>query len=1309
MTKLATRMAQYGRLQEFQPENEKISAYLERVDLFFDAYDVADPKKVSILLNNIGVKTYGLLRSLTAPRAPKEKTLAELTTLLQSHYEPTPIVIAERYRFHRRDQTAEESVADYVAELRRQAMHCKFEDTTDFLEESLRDRFVCGLRAESTRKRLLTEDKLTFKKAVELAQSLETATKDAQQLKEPEKFGTVHRIVSPPGRKECYRCGRTNHSAGECKFKETTCFNCGKRGHIKKVCRSASKPLDGGPKATRQPKRRDFRTRTKYVHREESEGTGNDDLEIYSIGKPSTQPIQVELRVNGKPLMMEMDTGAAVSLISKRKLREVLPKLKIRKSKVVLRTYTAESIPVEGEIQVTVQYGEQSKNLTLYVTKGDGPCLLGREWLRSIRLDWKVIGLTLVDKSQSKLDALLKKYIEIFNDELGTMTEFKAKLQMREDATPKFCRPRPMSFALKQSVEQELARMEEKGILIKVSHSEWATPIVPVPKKDGRVRVCGDYKITVNQGLDVDQHPLPKPDDLFATLAGGKFFTKLDLSAAYQQMLLEEESKCYLTINTHLGLFQFTRLPFGVASAPAIFQRAMDMILQGVQGVICYIDDILIAGSTSEEHLQKLEEVLQRLKAHGVRLKKEKCAFMRNSVEYLGHVVNAEGRCTLPSKVEAIVQAPQPENAQQLRSFLGLLNYYSKFVPNLASTLHPLNQLLQQDVKWRWTKECANAFEKAKEGLVSSKVLSHYNTDLPLKMAADASAYGVGAVISHVFPDGSERPIAFASRTLSKSEKNYAQIEKEALGLVYGVRHFHQYLYGRSFTLVTDHKPLVTILGPKSGIPSLAAARLQRWAITLSAYQYQIEFKRTHDHANADGLSRLPLPVTQSIEPTDAEVFTVAQVDSLPVTSAQLGLATRRDPLLSKVWLYTKSGWPQQIPECLEPYRRRRHELSLQGDCLLWGMRVVVPKRHQEKVLQELHSGHQGIAKMKSVARSYDRWPGLDRSLESMVKNCQPCQQVQSTPAVAPLHPWVWPSKPWQRLHIDFAGPVKGKMFLVVVDAHSKWPEVIEMATTTASKTIEELRKLFATYGLPEQVVSDNGPQFTSEEFIDFMKKNHIKSIRSTPYHPSTNGLVERFVQTLKRALRTSEASGRSVQHRLANFLMSYRSSPHTTTNRTPCELFLKREIRTRLDLLRPDSAVEVREKQASQKKHHDRRARPCEYGVGDSVMARNYRDGPKWMTGVVIERKGPLSYIIQMESGMLWRRHVDQLRDGVTAIIPESDTDIPVGPDTDTPCFSETRSPSQVEGINDTAETTERRYPSRSRHPPVRYSGDSN
>ena len=248
------------------------------------------------------------------------------------------------------------------------------------------------------------------------------------------------------------------------------------------------------------------------------------------------------------------------------------------------------------------------------------------------------------------------------------------------------------------------------------------------------------------------------------------------------------------------------------------------------------------------------------------------------------------GLHTLTSMLEAILQAPEPQNVPQLRSFLGLLNYFSKFVPNLATVLHPLNRLLKHDVKWRWTPECADAFKLAKEGLASSEVLAHYDPTLPIKIAADASAYGIGAVISHTYPDGSERPVAFASRTLLSSERIYVQIDKEALALVYGVRHFHPYMYGRDFTLVTDHKPLTTILSPQKGIPSLAAARLERWAIILSTYQYEIEFRRTQDHGNADGISRLPLPnVQMNNTPSEAEIFNVAHIDSLPITAPQLG------------------------------------------------------------------------------------------------------------------------------------------------------------------------------------------------------------------------------------------------------------------------------------------------------------------------------------------------------------------------------------------------------------------------------------
>ena len=312
----------------------------------------------------------------------------------------------------------------------------------------------------------------------------------------------------------------------------------------------------------------------------------------------------------------------------------------------------------------------------------------------------------------------------------------------------------------------------QRVFIAKVATSDWAAPIVAVPncKKDGTYRLYGDYKVTTNSVLEVEQYPLPNPTDLFASLAGGKSFTTLDLPQAYQQLLLDDDSKKYTTINTHKGLYQYTRLPFGIASAPAIFQKTMDTILQGIPHVCCYLDDILVTGKDDAEHLQVLEEVFCRLEKHGLRLKREKCSFMKSSVEYLGHRIDATGIHTLPSKLQAIQDAPEPQNVAQLRSFLGLLNY-GKFIGNLSTLIHPLNELLKMDNPWNWTQECAKAFVDAKEALTSSTVLAHFDPKLPITLAGDASSYGIGAVISHVYPDGSERPIAFASRTLTKSEE----------------------------------------------------------------------------------------------------------------------------------------------------------------------------------------------------------------------------------------------------------------------------------------------------------------------------------------------------------------------------------------------------------------------------------------------------------------------------------------------------------------------------------------------------------
>ena len=864
------------------------------------------------------------------------------------------------------------------------------------------------------------------------------------------------------------------------------------KGHIARVCKN--------------------RSQAKWVGAEENPGVEQSYV-ISCVGKSHSPAMVAKVCINGSWIRMEVDTGAAVSIVSEctyRGLRSVT----LKKSRVFLRTYSAEPLVVLGEADVEVQYKGQPLKLRLIVVKGDGPSLMGREWIRRMEIDWK----TLCRDSRlaihqvpsqvlgSPVESLIQRYSDLFRNDLGKMRHFKATLKLLPDVQPKFHRPRPVPFALKEAVERELDRLEEAGVIEKVTHCEWAAPVVVVPKKNGTVRLCGDYKVSINQALVVDQYPLPKPSDLFAALSGGKWFTKLDLAQAYTQMELDEVSRQFVAINTHRGLYQYTRLPFGIASAPAIFQRAMDTILQGMSGVLCYLDDTLIVGKNKEEHLATVEEVLKRLQNEGLRVNKGKCCFLTTSVQYLGHRIDANGIHATGEKLDAVLMAPVPSSVPQLRSFLGMINYYSKFIPNLATLLNPLNELLRKDVQWKWTDQREQAFKQAKQCLTSPNVLVHYDPTLPIKLAGDASAYGIGAVISHTLPDGSERPIAFTSRTLNASERNYAQLEKEALSLIFGVKKFHEYLYGRRFTLLTDHKPLTTILGPKTGVPPLAAARLQRWALLLSACEYDLEFRPTAQHANADGLSRLPLSIIADAgtATSDSDVFNVGQIEALPVTAMQLRKVTRQDPILSKVVTFTRNGWPSIVPENLKPYWTRRNELTVEGDCLMWGIRVVVPAKLQEHVLQELHKEHPGASRMKALARSYLWWPGLDKCLEEKAKSCLSCQEVKNNPPVAPLHPWIWPTQPWKRVHIDFAGPFKSHMFLVVIDAHSKWPEVKMMQSTTSQRTIEVLRELFSSYGLPEQVVSDNGPQFVSAEFETFMRNNGIKHIRCAPYHPSS-------------------------------------------------------------------------------------------------------------------------------------------------------------------------------------------------------------
>ena len=406
-------------------------------------------------------------------------------------------------------------------------------------------------------------------------------------------------------------------------------------------------------------------------------------------------------------------------------------------------------------------------------------------------------------------------------------------------------------------------------------------------------------------------------------------------------------------------------------------------------------------------------------------------------------------------------------------------------------------------------------------------------------------------------------------------------------------------------------------------------------------------FKSGDSQANADAFSRLPLSESTADVPVPGDTIfmleTLRTGDS-PVTAAEIKSWTDKDPILSRVRNMALTGWQAHASNdaTFRPYKQRECELSVQDGCVLWGHRVVIPPAGREAVMRTLHDAHPGITRMKGLARSFVWWPGIDADLEGKVKGCQACQEHGKAPAVAPLHPWEWPARPWSRLHLDFAGPFLGKMFMVVVDAHSKWLDVAVVTTPSSQQAIKVLRNLFAMHGLPEMIVSDNGSAFTSAEFQTFVKRNGIRHVRSAPYHPSSNGQAERVVQTFKEAILKTTGD---LDTRLARFLFQYRLTPHTTTGLSPAEMLLGRRPRSHLDLLHPDISPKVTQRQELQKEAHDQHAKYRKFQNGDLVYARNFHGSPTWVPGVVTAMSGPVSMVIQLEDGQAVRRHTDHVK----------------------------------------------------------------
>lgn len=979
----------------------------------------------------------------------------------------------------------------------------------------------------------------------------------------------------------------------------------------------------------------------------------------------------MNVSINGIVIDLQFDSGSDLTIISEKNwLKLNSPKLSA--VNFVVRDAQEKCMEFLGQFDCRVELFGTIKTAKCFVSPKD--CnLFGISWItlfelwsRPINAFCKIVHHNF--NRQNAINLIEKNYDDLFSDSLGLCNSFTAKLQLKTNASPVFIPKRPVPYHIMPEVDEELQRLETLGVITPTSHSEWAAPIVVVRKANNKIRICGDYSTGLNSMLDTNRYPIPTLEELYNRLVSGRVFATIDLSDAYLQIGVCEESKKMLTIHTHRGLYQFLRMPPGISSAPALFQRLVDQLIAGLDNVVGYFDDLCIAGRDEEHLFQTIETVLNRLRDNGFHIRREKCKFFAEEIKFLGNIINKDGLKADPDKIAAIVDLPPPTDIKSLRSFLGAINFYGKFIKNMSHLSAPLNHLLKNGVKWNWSKQCQQSFEKFKEILLSDLVLTHYQQDLPIQVAADASSYAIGAQLSHEFDDGSIKAIAYASRTLTKTERSYSQIEREALALIFAVKHFHRYIFGKKFTLVTDHKPLLAIFGSKKGIAVHAANRIQRWQLILHAYQFDIKYTSTTDFGYVDVLSRLikdrPPEDEYIIACTKFEEQSISELDDsirrFPITHQQIVNAMAHSEEMALLKYYIANGWPTS-PELI-PYRevasfyKVKDLLSELNSCLLYRNRLIVPFVYRNQILKRLHEAHPGQERMVSLARSYVYWPGIDAQIRQFVKECDNCQRAGKTPIRSVLYSWPEATRPWQRIHIDYASR-NGENFLVVVDSYSKWPEIVQTTSTTTEKTIEILQNLCTTWGLPETLISDNGTQFTSAMFQEFCQESGIEHIRSSPHFPMSNGQAERFVQTLKQSLeKMTDESPTSTK--LRKMLFAYRMTPHASTpgGVSPAEKFIGRKLNSTLSLLFKKEREEIPSRNEQMEKQYNQKhgAKHRTFNEGDKVYARYFQNNRFiWVLGLILNRIGNVNYdvCIEFQSGRQRRirSHANQLKPRAT------------------------------------------------------------
>lgn len=1310
---------------------------------YTDSFDgvitgLSEPDLIRLLLMKLSPAVYRSFDDYIMPKKPGEMTLAENVEVLTKLFGNKKSIFSIRFECLNLEKLPSDDYYVYAG---------KVNNMTEQSEWSKMNKddlkclfFILGLRDSSDtelRLRLLTlmdrnseaSKKTSIDDLVKEIGRIKCLLNDTKLVEVQQPIApTINAISSdvsskkPWTKRPCRHCGGP-HYDNKCTFRENKCKTCGKFGHKDGYCNL-------------------IRPNRQNANEQQSSFKQNSVRQVNSVVEMSTGRKYVTCEIDNKRVTFQHDDGADFTIIDFDTWKG-LGSPELKPSQRQASSVSNHNIPFLGEFRARlklVSTGQEGIGVVT-VMKSPGLNLFGLDFHNMFGLDQvplsSVINLVSEIDTNQFLVSLQEQFKQVFTNNIGHCNKFQLHVYRKPDPKNVYLPARPIAQSKEQKVKVELDRLESSGIITRVQFSPNACPMIAVERSDGRIRIVGDYTV-LNQQLESYPYPVKKPEDLFMKLNGCKHFSKIDLSDAYMQFEVDDESKTLLAINTPFGLYASNRLTPGIKPAAGAFQEAMDRILNGIPGVESYFDDIMISTKTIDEHVKALETVCSRFEEYGLTVNANKCEFFKSKIGYLGHIVDGDAIFPDPSKVSAIVNLKAPQNVSELRSFLGSINYYSKFIPSMKDVRAPMDRLLKKGVTFEWNDECESKFNEFKKLLTSDLMLIHYDPELPVILAADASSVGVGATLQHVMPNGQVKAIAHAARSLTPAEQGYAQIEKEGLAIIYGVKKFHKYVFGRHFTLQTDNKPLMGIYRPDKSIPAHSASRLQRWALILASYDFELQCVPTAEFGYADVLSRLidetKVPdeeyVVASVQlDQELKIAITSQLNKLPVTFDIVKHHTVNDSILQEVLQTIKQGWPsrpKQVPERLKAYWGRKDTLSEINGVLMSEDRVVIPESLRKQILMVLHDGHICADKMKAIARSSVYWPRMNENIEEFVRICLPCATVAKSPVKSVLKSWPKADKPMQRIHMDLAGKFLDNFYLIVVDSYSKWPEMFVIDNISSSTIIGCLHEVFSRFGDPDEIVTDNGTQFTSSVFNEFCAERGIRHMTSPEYHPQSNGQAERFVDTMKRALKKLKGEG-STRMNLLKFLRYYRHAPNPNCPNgvSPAEAFIGRKINTEIELVRPrPDRTNIRDEKMEEQFNRKNGAKNRTFNPNDSVYAKYYKNNSwQWIPAEIIERQSTVIYICSFckPNGQLslMRRHVNQLRprydDNFSTTYDDQDLmallntfdmtptqEVSHTPVTSTPTHSEASSPETQPNIDQNPTVNQR--PRRETRPPARF-----